>query len=216
MELRMLYPRELVVLAETGRDALGPRFAGFADLPAYRRDQGLVSGILAGDEIVAAALFRVNRNGGAPIGQIHRLVSFVGDDELDRRLKWRLVSGLEVTFWGLGASRLEVFTEADDNLVRVLRGAGYVAEPTDRSPTVGHTPPRIRLVKACPRHGDRHRCSFTSFPRDPGDARVVPTPRRKRIVEKDAQAPGTSPGTYPVRPQWRDSERALDSAHDVH
>ncbi len=216
MGIRTLYPRELVVLAETGRDALGPRFAGFADLPAYRRDQGLVSGILAGDEIVAAALFRVNRDGGAPIGQIHRLVSFVGDDELDRRLKWRLVSGLEVTFWGLGASRLEVFTEVDDTLVRVLRGAGYVAEPTDRSPTVGHTPPRIRLVKACPRHGDRHRCSFTSFPHDPGDARVVPKPRRKRIVEKDAQAPGTSLGAYPARPQPRDIERALDSAHDVH
>jgi hypothetical protein len=41
-------------------------------------------------------------------------------------------------------------------------------------------------------------------------------PRRKRIVEKDAQAPGTSLGAYPVRPQRRDSERALDSAHDVH
>jgi hypothetical protein len=164
MEIRTLYPRELVVLAETGRDALGPRFAGFADLLAYRRDQGLVSGILAGDEIVAAALSRVNRDGGAPIGQIHRLVSFVGDDELDRRLKWRLVSGLEVTFWSLGVSRLEVFTEVDDNLVRVLRGAGYVAEPTDRSPTAGHTPPRIRLVKACPRHGDRQDAHSPPFP----------------------------------------------------
>jgi hypothetical protein len=216
MEIRTLYPRELVVLAETGRDVLGPRFAGFADLLAYRRDQGLVSGILAGDEIVAAALSRVNRDGGAPVGQIHRLVSFVGDDELDRRLKWRLVSGLEVTLWGLGASRLEVFTEADDTLVRVLRGAGYVAEPTDRSPTVGYTPPRIRLVKACPSHGDRHRCSFTSFPHDPGDIRIMPKPRRKRIVEKDTQAPGTSPGAYPARPQPRDIERAPDSAHDVH
>ncbi len=216
MEIRTLYPRELVVLAGTGREALGPRFAGFADLLAYRRDQGLVSGILAGDEIVAVALFRVNRDGGAPIGQIHRLVSFVGNDELDRRLKWRLVSGLEVTFWALGASRLEVFTEVDDTLVRVLRGAGYVAEPTDQSPTVGHTPPRIRLVKACPRHGDRHRCSFTSFPHDPGDARVMPKPRRKKIVEKDAQAPGISPSASPARPQRRDSERALDSAHDVH
>src|SRR5712692_5404660 len=124
MEIRTLYPRELVTLAETGQDALGPRFAGFADLLAYRRDQGLVSGILAGDEIVAAALFRVNRNGGAPIGQIHRLVSFVGDDELDRRLKWRLVSGLEVTFWGLGASRLAVFTQADGPLIRPPRGPG--------------------------------------------------------------------------------------------
>src|SRR5712691_3313416 len=216
MGIRTLYPRELVVLAETGRDALGPRGAGFADLLANRRDQGLVSVIVAGDEIVEAALFRVNRDGGAPIGQIHRLVSFAGDDELDQRLKWRLVSGLEVTFWGLGASRLEVFTEADDTLVRVLRGAGYVAEPTGGSPTEGHTPPRLRLVKACPRHGDRHRCSFASFPHDPGDARVVPKPRRTRTVRKDEQAPGTSPSADPARPQRRDSERALDSAHDVH
>ncbi len=90
MEIRTLSPRELVILAEIGRDALGRRFAGFADLLAYRRDQGLVSGILASNEIVAAALFRVNRDDGAPVGQIHFLVSFIGDDELDRRLKWRL------------------------------------------------------------------------------------------------------------------------------
>ena len=96
MEIRTLSPRELVILGEIGRDALGRRFAGFTDLLAYRRDQGLVSGILAGNEIVAAALSRVNRDDGAPVGQIHLLVSLVGDDELDRRVKWRLVSGLEV------------------------------------------------------------------------------------------------------------------------
>ena len=216
MEIRTLYPRELLVLAEAGRDALGLRFAGFADLLAYRKDQGIVSGILAGDEIVAAALFRVDRDDGAPIGQIHLLVSFVGDDELDRRLKWRLVSGLEVTFWGLGASRLEVFTEVDDNLVRVLRGAGYVAEPTDRSPTAGHTPPRVRLVKARPRHGDRQRCAFVSFPHGPADARVASRLRGKTIVQKDEQTPGNPPGAYPVRPRRRHTEGALDGAYDVH
>ncbi len=213
MEIRTLYPRELAVLAKTGRDALGLHFAELADLLAFRRDQGLVIGILAGDEIVAAALSCLNRDGGAPIGQIHLLASFVGDDELDRRLKWRLVSGLEVTFWCLGASRLELFSEEDDNLFRILREAGYVAVPTDRSPTVGRTPPRIRLVKACPRQGDRHRSSFASFPHGPGDARVTSKPRGKR---KDEQAPGKSPGAYLARSQPRDIERALDSAHDVH
>jgi hypothetical protein len=187
MEIRTLSPRELVILAEIGRDALGRRFAGFADLLAYRRDQGLVSGILAGNEIVAAALSRVNRDDGAPVGQIHLLVSFVGDDELDQRLKWRLVSGLEVTFWGLGASRLEVFTEEDDDLGRMLHGAGYVAVPTDRSPMGGSTPPRVRLVKVRPRHGDRERCAFVSFPHGPADARVASRLRGKTIVRKDEQ-----------------------------
>jgi hypothetical protein len=216
MEIRTLYPRELLVLAEAGRDALGLRSAGFADLLAYRRNQGLVSGILAGDEIVAAALFRVNRDDGAPIGQIHFLVSFVGDDELDRRLKWRLVSGLEVTFWGLGASRLEVFTEEDGDLGRMLHSAGYVAVPTDRSPMGGSTLPRVRLVKVRPRRGDRQRCSFVSFPHAPADARVASRLRGKTIVQKDEQTRRNLSGAYPVRPRRRHTEGALDGAQDVH
>jgi hypothetical protein len=216
MEIRTLCPRELVVLAETGRYALGQCFAGFADLLAYRRNQGLVSGILAGDEIVAAVLFRVNRDDGAPVGQIHRLVSFIGDDELDRRLKWRLVSGLEVTFWSLGASRLEVFSEEGDDLGRVLCGAGYVAVPPDRSPAGGSTPPRVRLVKVRPRHGDRQRCSFVSFPHGPADARVASRLRGKIIVQKDEQTRRNLSGAYPVRPRRRHTEGALDGAQDVH
>jgi hypothetical protein len=136
MEIRQLAPQELPGLAQAGEAALGRRFPTAEQLVAPTREPRLVSAVLAGDEIVAAALADVTRKDGVGVAQMFFLASFLGDEELDRRLKCALVVSLQATFRRLQVKRLEIWTDLDDDLARmILRRLG--CRPTPRALRAG-------------------------------------------------------------------------------
>ncbi len=112
---------------------------------APAREPTLVRAVVAGDEIVAAGLADLTCRDGVRVARIFLLASFLGEDELDRRLKCALVVSLQAAFRRFQAERLEVWTDQDDDLARmILRRLG-------RSPTPGTlrtgAMPRPRLVR---------------------------------------------------------------------
>jgi len=119
MEIRQLSPHELPGLAQAGEAALGRRFPTAEQLVAPTPEPRLVSAVVAGDEIVAAALADLTRKNGERVAQV-LLASFLGDEELDRRLKCALVVSLQATFRRLQARRLEIWTDQDDDLARMI------------------------------------------------------------------------------------------------
>ena len=118
MEIRQLAPQELPGLAQAGEAALGRRFPTAEQLVARTREPRLVRAVVAGDEIVAAALADLTRQDGVGVAQMFLLASFLGDEELDRRLKCALVVSLQATFRRLQVKRLEIWTDQDDDLTR--------------------------------------------------------------------------------------------------
>ena len=149
MEIRQLSPRELLGLAQVVEAAMGPRFPTAERLAASAREPKLVSAVVAGDEIVAAALADLTREDGVRVARIRFLASFLGDEELDRRLKCALVLSLQATFRRLQAKRLEIWTDQDDDLARMIRwrlgcrpALGELRTGPDEAP------PRLRLVRS--------------------------------------------------------------------
>ncbi len=140
---------------------MGARFPTALQLVAFTRKPSLVSAVVAGDEIVAAALADLTREEGVRVGRIWLLASFLGDEELDRRLKWALLLGLQATFRRLRAKRLELWTDRDDGRVRmILRRVGDRSMPVEFRTGPAETRPRLRLVRSCHREGS----SVGAFP----------------------------------------------------
>ncbi len=111
---------------------MGARFPTAEQLVTCRREPRLVSAVVGGDEIVAAALADLTRKDGVRVARIWLLASFLGDEELDRRLKCVQVLGLQASCRRLPAKRLEISTDQDDDLVRmILRRLGYRPMPVE-------------------------------------------------------------------------------------
>jgi hypothetical protein len=109
----------------------------------------LVSAVVAGDEIVAAALADLTRKDGVGVAQMFLLASFLGDEELDRRLKCALVVSLQTTFRRLQMRRLEIWTDQDDDLARmILRRLGCRPTPGELRTGPDETMPRLRLMRS--------------------------------------------------------------------
>jgi hypothetical protein len=108
-----------------------------------------VRAVVAGDEIVAAALADLTRKDGVLVAQMFLLASFLGDEELDRRLKCALVVSLQATFRRLQVKRLEIWTDLDDDLARmILRRLGCRPTPGEVRTGPDETMPRLRLVRS--------------------------------------------------------------------
>jgi hypothetical protein len=108
-----------------------------------------VRAVVAGDEIVAAALADLTRQDGVGVAQMFLLASFLGDEELDRRLKCALVVSLQATFRRLQVKRLEIWTDEDDDLTRmILRRLGCRPTPGELRTGPDETMPRLRLVRS--------------------------------------------------------------------
>lgn len=120
MDIRLLSPRELPGLAQTWETAMGARFPTAEQLVARGRGPRLASAAVAGDEIVAAALADLTCKDGVRLARIWLLASFLGDKELDRRLKCALVLNLHAPLRRLQANHLEIRTDHDDHLVRMI------------------------------------------------------------------------------------------------
>ena len=149
MEIRQLSLRELPGLAQVGEAALGGRFPTAEQLAAPTSEPRLVSAVVAGDEIVAAALADLMHKDGVRVARIWLLASFLGDEEVDRRLKCALVLSLQASCRRLQAKRLEIWTDQDDNLVRmVLQRLGCRPMPVELRTGPDETMPRLRLVRS--------------------------------------------------------------------
>jgi hypothetical protein len=149
MEIRQLAPQELPGLARAGEAALGRCFPTAEQLVAPTREPRLVSAVVAGDEIVAAALADLTRKDGVGVAQMFLLASFLGDEELDRRLKCALVVSLQTTFRRLQMRRLEIWTDQDDDLARmILRRLGCRPTPGELRTGPDETMPRLRLMRS--------------------------------------------------------------------
>jgi hypothetical protein len=156
MEIRQLAQQELPGLAQAGKAALGQRFPTAEQLVAPTREPRLVSAVVAGDEIVAAALADLTRKNGVLVAQMFLLASFLGDEELDRRLKCALVVNLEATFRRLHVKRLEVWTDLDDDLARmILRRLG--CRPTPGELRAGPDKTMLRLARSSSDEGSSAR-----------------------------------------------------------
>lgn len=148
MEIRQLSPQELAGLAQAGEAALGRRFPTAEQLVAPTLEPRLVSAVVAGDEIVAAALADLTRKGGMRVAQIFLLASFLDDEELDRRLKCALVVSLRTTFRRLQARRLEIWTDQDEDLARmILRRLGCRPKPANFRTARDEPITPLRLVR---------------------------------------------------------------------
>jgi len=149
MEIRQLAPQELPELAQVGEAALGQRFPTAEQLVAPTREPRLVSAVVAGDEIVAAALADLTREDGVRVARISLLASFLGAEELDRRLKCALVVSLQATFRRLQVKRLEIWTDQDDDLARmILRRLGCRPTSGELRTGLDETMPRLRLMRS--------------------------------------------------------------------
>jgi hypothetical protein len=158
MEIRQLAPQELPGLAQVGEAALGRRFPTAEQLAAPTREPRLVSAVVAGDEIVAAILADLTREDGVRVARIRLLASFLGDEELDRRLKCALVLSLQATFPRLEARRLEIWTDQDDDLARmILRRLGCRPALGELRTAPDGTVPRLRLVPSSSGEGSSWR-----------------------------------------------------------
>ena len=112
-----------------------------------------MSAVVAGDEIVAAALADLTRKDGVRVAQLFLLASFLGDEELDRRLKCALVVSLQATFRRLQVKRLEIWTDLDDDLTRmILRRLGCRPTPGELRAGPDKTM-RLRLVRSSSNEG---------------------------------------------------------------
>ena len=162
MQIRQLSPRELPGLAQVGEAAMGSRFPTAERLAASTREPGLVSAAFAGDEIVAAALADLTREDGVRVARIWLLASFLGDEELDRRLKCALVLTLQATCRRLQAKRLEIWTGQDDELVRmILQRLGHRPMPVELRAGSDQTMPRSRRARS----SSGERSSISAFSR---------------------------------------------------
>lgn len=149
MEIRQLAPQEFPGLAQAGEAALGRRFPTADELVAPTREPRLVRAVVAGDEIVAAALADLTRQDGVGVAQMFLLASFLGDEELDRRLKCALVVSLQATFRRLQVKRLEIWTDQDDDLTRmILRRLGCRLTPGKLRTGPDEPMPRLRLMRS--------------------------------------------------------------------
>lgn len=90
-----------------------------------------MSVVVAGEEIVAAALAELTRELGARVGRVRLVASFLGEEEIDRRLKWALLLSLEDRFRRLRASRVNVWATRDDDTVNILPRLGYDLLPAE-------------------------------------------------------------------------------------
>lgn len=149
MEIRQLAPQELPGLAQVGEAALGRRFPTAEQLVAPTREPRLVRAVVAGDKIVAAALAHLTREDGVRVARISLLASFLGDEELDRRLKCALVLSLQAAFRRLKAKRLEIWTDQDDDLARmIVRRLGCRPTPGELRTAPDEPMPRLRSVRS--------------------------------------------------------------------
>lgn len=149
MEIRQLAPQELPGLAQVGEAALGRRFPTVEHLMGSTREPRLVSAVVAGDEIVAAVLADLTSEDGVRVARIRLLASFLGDEELDRRLKCALVLSLQAEFRRFQAERLEIWTDQDDDLVRmILRRLGCRPTPGELRTAPDEPMPRLRSVRS--------------------------------------------------------------------
>ncbi len=141
---------------------MGARFPTAEQLVTCRREPRLVSAVVGGDEIVAAALADLTRKDGVRVARIWLLASFLGDEELDRRLKCVQVLGLQASCRRLPAKRLEISTDQDDDLVRmILRRLGYRPMPVELRTDPDERMPRLRLVRS----SSGERSSVSAFSR---------------------------------------------------
>jgi hypothetical protein len=191
MEIRPLLPRELRELARSGATTLGGRFPTLSQLIALMRGQGIVSVVVAGEEIIAAALGQLTREPGARVGRIRLVASFLGEAELDRRLKSALLRSLEARFRRIRTSRIDVWAGSDDDIVSILSRMGYALVPAE--PQVGWDgrPQRLCLTRSS---GPTRRWRSARFPRAAAGATVtvssVPYGRRRNGHEPVPPGPG--------------------------
>ena len=141
---------------------MGASFPTAAQLVAREGGPRLASAAVAGDEIIAAALADLICKNGVRVGRIWLLASFLDDEELDRRLKCALVLKLHAPLLRLQAQHLEIRTDQDDRLVRMI-----FRRLEDRAIRVElpHSPddrrPRLRVPSSS--GGEGH--SGSAFPR---------------------------------------------------
>ena len=141
---------------------MGARFPSAARLLARPRGPRVASAVVAGDEIVAAALADLARTDGVRVARIWLLASFLGDEELDRRLKCALVLNLQATFQRFQAKRLDIWTDQDDDLARmILRRLGCRPVSEERRTGPNERMRRLRLVRSSSRDGSSVR-AFSS------------------------------------------------------
>lgn len=165
MEIRQLAPQELPGLARVWEAALGWRFPTAEQLVAPPCEPRLVSAVVAGDEIIAAVLADLTRADGVRVARIRLLASFLGDEELDRRLKCTLVLSLQPAIRRFQARRLEIWTEQDHDLARmILRRLG--CPPTHGELRTGpdETIPRLRLMRSSSGEGSSARALSRAKP----------------------------------------------------
>jgi hypothetical protein len=149
MKICQLAPQDLPGLAQAWEAALGRRFPTAEQLVAPTREPRLVRAVVAGDEIVAAALADLTRKDGVRVARISLLASFLGDEELDRRLKCALVVSLQATFRRFQAKRLEIWTDQDDDLARmILRRLGCPPTPGELRTGPDEPVPHLRPVRS--------------------------------------------------------------------
>ena len=161
MKICQLAPQELPGLAQAWEAALGRRFPTAERLVAPTREPRLVRAVVAGDEIVAAALADLTRKDGVRVARISLLAAFLGDEELDRRLKCALVVSLQATFRRFQARRIEIWADQDDELARmILRRLGSRPTPGASRSGLDETTPRLRLVRSSSGEGSSV-CAFS-------------------------------------------------------
>jgi hypothetical protein len=112
------------------------------------REPRLVSAVVAGDEIVAAVLADLACEDGVRVARIRLLASFLGDEELDRRLKCALVLSLRAAFRRFQAERLEIWTDQDDDLARMILRRLGCPTPGERRTVPDETMPRLHSVRS--------------------------------------------------------------------